>query len=156
VAGGLKLGNIRFTERLAHTLCSFMFVITGGVLILPAAFDRALPDTNKNVAGVVAFSRFTAVVLLLMYLQFMFFQMKSHSHLFNRHTLGRVNTGDRKQDSLHGLAIVITIIPVTIAVATCSDFLVNSINDVVVAFGVTKTFVGLIIVPLIGNAGTPL
>ena len=46
-----------------------------------------------------------------------------------------------------------TILVVTVAVSFCSDYLVGSIDDVVESFGISKTFIGLILVPIVGNAG---
>ena len=151
MAGGLKLGELKFNDKAAHTLCSFMFIITGA-LILPAAFDMAWPGTSRNKAGVLAFSRGTAIVLLVLYLQFLIYQFKTHAHHFERQ--GFVNPDlNSAGPALGGVAIGFTILIVTMAVSICSDSLVNSIDDVVKSFGISKTFVGLIIVPLIGNAG---
>ena len=41
---------------------------------------------------------------------------------------------------------------VTILVAVCAKFLVASIDDFVTSTNVSKTFVGLILIPIIGNA----
>jgi len=35
----------------------------------------------------------------------------------------------------------------------CSDYLIDSIDGLVEASGVSRTFIGLIIVPIVGNAG---
>jgi Ca2+:H+ antiporter len=43
-----------------------------------------------------------------------------------------------------------------VATSICSDNLVGSINGVVLSSGMSKTFFGLILIPIVGNAGNPL
>lgn len=44
------------------------------------------------------------------------------------------------------------LIVVTIAVAICAEFLVDSIDSLVATAHISKTFVGLILLPIVGNA----
>lgn len=41
---------------------------------------------------------------------------------------------------------------ITVFVAICAEFLVDAIQDVCTAWGVSQTFVGLILLPIVGNA----
>jgi Ca2+:H+ antiporter len=49
---------------------------------------------------------------------------------------------------------VVTIVVTSVAASICSDYLIHSIDDVVAIFGVSKTFIGLVLVPFVGNAGS--
>lgn len=40
----------------------------------------------------------------------------------------------------------------TLLVSVCADYLVSSIDDIVESSGLSKTFIGLIIIPIVGNA----
>ena len=42
----------------------------------------------------------------------------------------------------------------TVAIAFCSEYLVDSIDEVVKSSGMSKTFIGLILLPIVGNAGS--
>lgn len=44
------------------------------------------------------------------------------------------------------------LIVVTVLVAVCAEFLVDSIDSLVETTHVSKTFVGLILLPIVGNA----
>ena len=44
------------------------------------------------------------------------------------------------------------LIVVTIAVAVCAEYLVDSIDSLVATAHISKTFVGLILLPIVGNA----
>lgn len=41
---------------------------------------------------------------------------------------------------------------VTVVVAFCAEYLVSSIEGIVESSGLSKTFVGLILLPIVGNA----
>lgn len=40
----------------------------------------------------------------------------------------------------------------TILVAICADYLVGSIDDIVESVNISKAFIGLILIPIVGNA----
>jgi Ca2+:H+ antiporter len=134
-------------------MSSFMFVATGA-LILPAVFDAGLPgdadpDTGAEV-GVLALSRWTAIVLLIIYILFLIYQLKTHAHVFDTQSLYEPEERNTKVGTW---SITSTLLIVTIMVSFCSDYLVGSIDDVVESLGISKNFIGLILVPIIGNAG---
>ena len=128
-----------------------MFVATGA-LILPAAFEAGLPHDSSTQAEILALSRGTAVILLIIYILFLIYQLKTHPHVFETECLYELE-GDTAEAKVAPWASASTILIVTIAVSFCSDYLVGSIDDVVRSFGVSKTFIGLILVPIVGNAG---
>jgi len=138
-----------------------MFVATGA-LILPATYEAGVGNSTE--AGVLALSRGTAIVLLVLYILFLVYQLKTHPHVFNTDELHEDNSEDPEQaeeleqTQVHvGTAVLAsTLFLVTTAVSFCSDYLVGSIDDVVVSFGISKTFIGLVLVPMVGNAGIPL
>jgi Ca2+:H+ antiporter len=47
-----------------------------------------------------------------------------------------------------GAVLVVT----TFLVAICAEYLVDSIDDLVVSAGISKAFIGLILIPIVGNA----
>jgi Ca2+:H+ antiporter len=150
VVGGTQINEFQFSSMIAQTLSSFMFVATGS-LILPAAFDAGLPESVNAREGVLELSRGTAVVLLIIYILFLVYQLKTHTHVFNTEDLDEEGASEAQ---VAPWASAVTILIVTTAVSFCSDYLVGSIDDVVQSFGISKTFIGLILVPIVGNAGT--
>lgn len=129
-----------------------MFVATSS-LILPAAFDAGLPNNASTEAGVVALSRGTAIVLLTIYILFLIYQLRTHTHVFNTEGL-QANDEAKEEAIVSPWASALAILIVAVTVSFCSDYLVGSIDDVVKSLGISKTFIGLILVPIVGNAGT--
>ena len=53
---------------------------------------------------------------------------------------------------LHLILVISSLIVSTVLVAVCAEFLVDSIDGLVEGSGISLTFVGLILVPIVGNA----
>lgn len=129
-----------------------MFVATGS-LILPAAFEAALPVDASTQAGVLALSRGTSVILLIIYILFLIYQLKTHAHVFESEGLYPEESTLQAQAPIAPWVTGSTLFLATVAVSFCSDYLVGSVDDVVQSFGISKTFIGLVLVPIVGNAG---
>jgi Ca2+:H+ antiporter len=152
VVAGCHINEFQFSMMIAQTMSSFMFVATGA-LILPAAFDAGLPRNVGTEVGVLALSRGASVVLLIIYICFLFYQLKTHSHVFEEEGLYGSELEVARTPAVAPWASASTLLLVTVAVSFCSDNLVGSIDDVVKSFGLSKTFIGLVMVPIVGNAG---
>jgi len=63
---------------------------------------------------------------------------------------GDDDDGDSPQLTL--TSSVLLLVAVTIAVAICSEFLVDSIEEVTLQWGMNVSFVGVILLPIVGNA----
>lgn len=110
--------------------------------------DSASSDSNNPPGDyVLTLSRITSLVLLVFYMLYLYFQSVTHAELF-------MEEGEDEPDNkLPALSSCIVLVLATLGVAQCSDSLVDSIDGFVEALGVSRSFVGLIIVPIVGNAG---
>jgi Ca2+:H+ antiporter len=125
-------------------------IISCSSLIMPSALSIADPDSddseNDPKGYVLYLSRTTSIILLVFYLLYLYFQSVSHAELFTEEE-------EEPEDKLHAASSSIVLILATLGVAFCSDCLVDSIDGFVEALGVSRSFIGLIIVPIVGNAG---
>lgn len=125
-------------------------VVASASLIIPSILDATTPtkwDTEHN--SVLNLSRATSVVLLLFYVVYLYFQFKSHAALFVDNS-----EGDEEEEAKLGpWSASAVLIMATLGVTSCSDYLVDSVDGFVEAWGVSRAFIGLIVVPVIGNAG---
>lgn len=125
----------------------------------------------------LSLSRGTAVILLLIYVLYLWFQLRTHHNLFGsepagiesgpaqiegaeeaRHENGTANpavTGSGESEdeavmspwSAAGVLVVTTVL-----VSICADYLVESIDSLVERGGISRSFIGLILIPIVGNA----
>ena len=89
-------------------------------------------------------SRIAAVFLILMYLQLLVFQLHTHKDLFE-------DEGDEETEMTFTAAMT-GLISITALITKLSDYLVESIDGFCLYTGMSRTFVGLIILPIVGNA----
>ncbi|KAL8303244.1 hypothetical protein RB600_006929 [Gaeumannomyces tritici] len=72
--------------------------------------------------------------------------VKSHRHLFTEE-----EAPDR--EPLHPVSAMTVLVAATVAVSVRSDCLVDSVDGFVANLNISKAFIGLIVVPIVGNAG---
>jgi Ca2+:H+ antiporter len=147
--GGIRYPEQSFNDTIALTMSSLMFVATGS-LILPTAFQAGLPHDKTTDGQILALSRGTSIVLFIIYLFYLFFQLKTHTHLYEE-------VGAEQDEELAAIGpwtAGATLVIVTVAIAFSSEYLVESIDEVVKSSGISKTFIGLILLPIVGNAGS--
>ena len=151
IASGVRREQSSFNATVASTMSSLLAVAATS-LIIPATLYASLSqsktvDTESNVLLV---SRGTAIIMLVLYILYLYFQLKSHAHLFEAEA---GNDGEEEQPTiLNPVAAGVALVLVTILVAVCAEYLVDSIDAIVQKAGISKTFIGLILLPIVGNA----
>lgn len=98
-------------------------------------------------------SRGTAIILLILYVMYLAFQLKTHSGLFDAENQAvDEETGEDLEPQMSPWAATIVLVVVTVVVAICAEYLVDSIDSIVETAHISKTFIGLVLLPIIGNA----
>lgn len=148
MAGGTRTPMLRFNRTNAG-MSSAMLALAVAGLIFPTLFHASHPEAAAaaNLAD-LRISEVVAVILILTYLGSLFFVLRTHRPLFG----GGHATGH----DLHGVwsvpkAITLLLLA-TVGVAVMSEILVHAVEPVSTAFGVSEAFLGLILIPVIGNA----
>jgi Ca2+:H+ antiporter len=149
IAGGIRYKEQTFNSTVASTMSSLMSVSTAS-LIIPATLYATLTkkseeETAKNI---LLLSHGTAIILLFIYVMYLVFQLKTHADLFNEDNADENAEADLLTPWTAGVVLVV----ITIAVAVCAEYLVDSIDSIVETAHISKTFIGLILIPIVGNA----
>jgi Ca2+:H+ antiporter len=144
--GGLRYKEQTFNATSA-TANMGLLALSSIALILPTPYAEYYEIHDEHVLKV---SRCAAVFLIFMYGQLLVFQLKTHAFLFDdSDSAASHNSGEEAAlglgASLAGLAFT------TLLVAFFSEMLVDSIDGFVEASGISRTFVGLILLPIVGN-----
>ena len=148
IAGGIKYKEQSFNTTVASTMSSLLSVSTAS-LIIPAALYASLQKHSEESPehNILILSHGTAIILLFIYVMYLVFQLKTHSHFFEE------NTGEEAEaELLTPWAAGVLLVIITIAVAVCAEYLVDSIDSIVETAHISKTFIGLILIPIVGNA----
>ena len=157
-AGGLKYRQQTFNSVVASTMSSLM-VVSAASLIIPATLYAVMKGSDANQENnILILSHGTAVILLLLYVLYLFFQLRTHARLFDAEGEGEQDgeqgqQGEQEEGTvLSPAAAGVALVLVTVLVAVCAEFLVDSIDSIVQTAHVSKTFIGLILLPIVGNA----
>lgn len=160
VFGGYNRLQQRFNQTAAQTMSSLL-AISCASLLIPAAFRATIPYDKKFdwviQDKILSLSRGTAIILLIVYVLFLVFQLGSHHAIFEQQEeeTEEVISQYSGQPKAHALSIksaLVFLLVATMVVSICADFLVGTIDNVVESTGLSKTFIGLIIIPIVGNA----
>jgi len=168
VVGGAKYKTQTFSKEAAQTSGGILLMAVFGAL-LPAALQAQLsvapiattnttnssstnllhPDDTIN-QKLLELSRGTAIILIIVYGLYLFFQLVTHKHLYE-------TEDDEEEEAELGFVFsILALVFVTVLVAICAEYLVDSIDGITTAWGISESFVGLIILPIVGNAAEHL
>jgi Ca2+:H+ antiporter len=140
--GGLRNEQQEFSAEAASVHTSSLALAVAG-LLMPALFvlttGRHDEGQREIVSGVVA------AVLMALYVCVLVFMLVTHEHLFRT-----AEEDERPAWSVR--RSVVTLLVVTAVVALESELLVGALEPALHDLGISRLFVGLILVPIIGNA----
>lgn len=195
--GGLGRKEQEFNNTAASTMASLMAVASASLIIPAALYQTLVPTKEPKFDSILHLSRATAIVILILYIMYIYFQFFSHHELFTEQpateggsstngsyangssthgsspngslqngssngslqngssTPGRVDCTPCEQEHKPVLTrnqAAAVLLVTTVIVSFCADFLVGTIDNIVDAAGLSKTFIGLILIPIVGNA----
>lgn len=155
--GGLKYKEQSYNGT-AATANLGLLSLSSIALVLPTPFAEYYNVQDEHV---LIISRFAAVFLLFMYIQLLVFQLHTHAEIFDGEAGNDENEDESKDDkseeeeeeaTIPMNVALIGLLLTTLTITIFSDFLVESIDEFCEESGVSRTFVGLIILPIVGNA----
>ena len=148
--GGIRNGTQKFSQTRATTNAT-MLMLAVVALMIPAVFGEFI-DAHHHEA-LQPFSLMVAVVMIIIYGLGIFYTFTASED----DTLLTRPSAHNKQEATWSLqkAVIVLVIS-TLAIVFMSELLVASVEHVVAQLGWSEFFVGIIIVPLVGNAAEHL
>src|SRR5215211_5325759 len=140
--GGLKHEEQTYNARSA-SIHATSLVLAVTALLMPALFAHS-QNTDTFIQREVV-SATVAAVLIALYVAALFFTLVTHEHLF------RTPSPEEHPTWSRGRAIWFLLVA-TAFVALEAEFLVDSLGPALADLGLSELFVGLIVIPIIGNA----
>jgi Ca2+:H+ antiporter len=144
IAGGLNRSELRFNRTNAG-MSSGMLALAVVALVFPALYHAVHPEAAARAAELYM-SEAVALILILTYGCSLLFTLRTHRRLFGAeaHPLeGPVWSVGKALLLLAGA---------TVGVAIESELLVHAATEATEALGLSPIFLGLIVIPIIGNA----
>jgi Ca2+:H+ antiporter len=142
--GGLKHRNQKFSKKIVDVSSSMLlFAVIG--LSVPAIFTHTLKSELLNTTY-EGLSIAVAGVMFLIYILSLFFSFYTHKDIYAIEH----EEGVKAKWSLNKAIIVL--VAATSFIALESEFLVGAVEPMTEYLGLSKFFVGIILIPIIGNA----
>lgn len=147
--GGLKNGTQTFDRRNAATNATLL-VLAVLALLIPSLFDAGLrggADPVRNAANELFLSEGIAAVLIVLYGLSVYYSFTGNKHTDAAHVaqeeVHKPTWSIRRCMAVLGAA--------TLGIVFMSEFLVGAVESVTVSLGLTEFFIGIIVIPLVGN-----
>jgi Ca2+:H+ antiporter len=147
--GGLKNGTQRFTRAHASTNAT-MLVLAVVALCVPSLFNHTLAGKDMPAGAAEAISLGVASVMIGLYALGLVFSLGGDSAL--EHAAGEPVEAPRWSVTTSLSVLTLT----TVAVVWLSEILVHSVEGVMAASGLSEFFLGIILIPIIGNVAEHL
>jgi Ca2+:H+ antiporter len=151
LAGGIKYRTQKFNANFADTSVSLLVIAAVG-LIVPTLFLATHPDPTR--AATVRVSEFVAGLLIVGYALYLLYSMGTHKSAFDALEAETFDETPAESDAPSWTlrrAIVVLVV-VAAGIAWMSELLVGATEATVHALGLSRVFVGLVLIPIIGNA----
>ncbi len=148
--GGLKHGTQKF-DRSRVSVDANMVILAAIAISIPSLFNELI---EPNIQRVETLSLTTAAVVLVLYALSIFYTLRqpATNHAAHGAAIEPTHAGPRWSTS-RALLIMVGAVA---GLAVMSEFLVGSLEVVTETFGLSEFFVGIILVPLIGNVAEHL
>lgn len=148
-----------FASGTAQTACSLM-TLSSASMVIPATLAMVMEKGKNPEAAhdsVLTLSRGTSVILLLLYVLYLYFQLRTHKNLFNPEVPDEEHGQQEDEEqgeepSMSAWSAAVVLIAVTLVISFCADYLVDAIDPIVESGKISKNFIGLILIPIVGNA----
>lgn len=141
-AAGMRLKESPFNASGASANMSCLTL--GSIALALPTIYATLEGTHPE--DTLMISRISSVIIAIVYVMFLVFQLYTHADNFG---------GEEEEEEeilLSAPAALILLFTATCVVAMCSEYLVASIEGVTEEYGLPKAFIGVILLPIVGNA----
>ena len=144
VWGGIHHSEQKYSETQVSSNGSLL-LLSMIVLVIPTVFHSSVGGEGVE-SRLLDLSHIAAAILLLVYGLFLLFQFRTHVHLFATDGSHHEEPEMTQRDS------IILLVVATVLVSWMAEILVHSVEYAAEDFGLPHLFIGVILLPLFGNA----
>jgi len=151
--GGVKHGQQRFDRNLAGT-SSTMMTLAVAALVIPAIFS--IGGERLDATRIEELSVGVAIILVLVYVCYLAMIVFGVGRGCGTHPVPGAEPAEEETPEWSRSRAITTLVLATLAIVAMSETLVGSIEEVGHTWGLTEAFLGVMIVPLVGNVAENL
>ncbi|KAG6631240.1 hypothetical protein CIPAW_13G077800 [Carya illinoinensis] len=150
LCGGLA--NIRKEQRYDRKQADVnSLLLLLGLLchLLPLMLKYAGGIGNSTALYTLQLSRASSIIMLIAYITYIFFQLKTHRELFD----SQEEEEEEEETAVIGFwSAFAWLVGMTIIIAVLSEYVVGTIEAASDSWGISVSFISIILLPIVGNA----
>jgi Ca2+:H+ antiporter len=146
LAGGIRHRAQKFNTTAARAQATLL-TLAAIAMIMPAAFHYLAGPAQRVRENDLSLE--ISVVLLLAYAAHLLFSLHTHKQLFAGEGREAAGAGEKAWSMKTS---VLVLMGASVLIAWMSEILVGSVQEAAAAFGMTRVFLGVIVVAVVGNA----
>ncbi|KAJ6895638.1 vacuolar cation/proton exchanger 3-like [Populus alba x Populus x berolinensis] len=117
--------------------------------MLPLMFRYAIGEGTATAFSTLELSRVSSIIMLIAYVAYIFFQLKTHRQLFD----AQEEDDEEEEKAVIGFWSAFTwLAGMTIIIALLSEYVVGTIEAASDSWGISVSFLSIILLPIVGNA----
>jgi len=148
--GGLVLNKQQSFSYVSAMIQAQMLLFSSFIIVMPSMFEKAY---NIEPIHVLHLSRMGSVFAMLGYVVFMIFQLYTHADMLKASEDACGEDYEEEELPCISVPVAVTLLTVSTAmVAISSEFLVHGIDGFAKEMGFSQTFIGVVLLPIVGNA----
>jgi len=161
LAGGFFHKRQTFNRTAAGMGATLLALAAFGLLV-PSLYFHVLPLTQGRpfaapllpgeIHVVESISEEIAAILAIIYFLSLIFSLRTHQHLFSGEEAEATTHGGQHQPEWNRRTSLLILLLATGGVAWMSEILIGSVKEAAETLGMTKVFIGVIVVAVVGNA----
>lgn len=141
--GGIKFHNQKYNADGARVQSNLLLLS-----VLALSIPSLVGIVQSKESLVLSMSRGAALILALLYCMYLVFQLKTHSDYFQAAS----EETDAEEEHMSPILACVVLVLSTLIVAACSEGLVDSVEGITDSLGISEQFIGVILLPIVGNA----
>ncbi|KAK8518145.1 hypothetical protein V6N13_027630 [Hibiscus sabdariffa] len=120
---------------------------------LPLLFRMSGASAALTADPTLQLSRASSIVMLIAYISYLVFQLFTHRQLFEAQEESEDDDGISEEEPVIGFwSGFIWLVGMTAVIALLSEYVVGTIEDASNSWGISVSFISIILLPIVGNA----
>uniref|UniRef100_A0A0R0J3N2 Vacuolar cation/proton exchanger n=1 Tax=Glycine max TaxID=3847 RepID=A0A0R0J3N2_SOYBN len=154
LCGGIaNVGVEQKYDRRQADVNSLMLLLGLLCYLLPMLFKYSGASAALTVDPSLHLSRASSIVMLIAYVVYIVFQLWTHRELFEEEDDGKDGEDGSEEQAVIGLwSGIAWLVGMTVFIAVLSEYVVDTIEDASDSWGLSVSFLSIILLPIVGNA----
>ncbi|KAJ6993020.1 vacuolar cation/proton exchanger 3-like [Populus alba x Populus x berolinensis] len=153
--GIVNLGKEQKYDRRQADVNALLLLLALLCHMLPLLFRISGASASLTAVPTLQLSRASSIVMLVAYITYIVFQLVTHRQLFEAQEDSEEDDGDVNSEETPVIGFwsgIVWLVGMTAVVALLSEYVVGTIEDASESWGLSVSFISIILLPIVGNA----